>query len=119
MSAQHIVPLRVYFSVFAALLAFTALTVWVAYIDLGALNIYVALGIAATKASLVMLYFMHLKYSSRLAQLFSVSGFLWLALLLGFVLADENTRDWLHPPSGWAGQYEQAPASHDAPQTEH
>lgn len=119
MSSQHILPLRVYFSVFAALLAFTALTVWVAYQDFGELNIYVALGIAGTKASLVLLYFMHVKYASRLTQLFSVSGFIWLAILLGFVLTDVNTRDWLHPPSGWTGQYEAAPTAHDAPSTEH
>ena len=106
MSEHHIVPLRVYFTVFTALIVFTALTVWVAYIDLGSLNIFVALGIAAFKASLVMLYFMHVKYSSRLTQLFSVCGFVWLAILLSFVLLDVYSRDWLSPSPGWTEQYE-------------
>ena len=64
--SNHVVPLRVYFSVFGALMVLTAITVAVAFFDLGVLNNVVALGIAGLKATLVILYFMHVRYSGRL-----------------------------------------------------
>jgi len=100
---HHIVPLSVYITIFLALMVGTALTVWVAFIDLGELNIYLALAIAVTKASLVLWYFMHVKYSSKLVQLASVMGFIWLGIFLSFTFADLNTRDW-QPLEGWAPQ---------------
>lgn len=104
---HHIVPIPVYVAIFATLLILTGVTVGVAYIDLGRLNIFVALAIAVFKASLVVLYFMHVKYSSRLTQLAAATGFLWLGILLSFTLADEWTRDW-QPIRGWAPQPEDA-----------
>jgi len=101
--AHHIVPLPIYFAIFGALMVGTALTVWVAYFDLGVFNIYVALAIAVTKATLVLLFFMHVKYSSKLVQLASVMGFIWLAIFLAFTFADLNTRK-LQPLDGWAPQ---------------
>lgn len=102
-SHHHIVSVSVYLAIFAALLVGTALTVWVAYFDLGAFNIVVALAIAVTKASLVVLYFMHVKYSSKLVQLAACTGFIWLAIMIGFTFSDVFTRDW-QPAEGFAPQ---------------
>lgn len=96
----HVLPLRVYFAVFTALLAGTALTTWVATHDLGPWNDLVALSIAGTKATLVILYFMHVRYASRLIWIFSLAGFLWLMLFFVLILADYQTRV---PVPGWAG----------------
>jgi len=76
--SQHIVPMRVYFVIFFALMILTATTVWVAFFDLGAVNDAVALGIASTKAMLVILYFMHVRYGSRLTWIFAAVGFFFL-----------------------------------------
>jgi cytochrome c oxidase subunit IV len=95
-----IVLRRVYYGVYGALLVLTLLTIGVAYLDLGPLNVVLALGIAICKASLVMLFFMHLRYSSRLTWVIAGAGVLWLAYLLIFTLSDYFTRGWL-PVSGW------------------
>ena len=95
MSANHVVPIAVYFRVFAALLLLTGVTVWVAFLDLGAANTVVAMAIAAIKASLVVLYFMHVRYGSRLTWVFIGAGVFWLAVLITLTLSDELTRGWL------------------------
>lgn len=95
----HVLPLRVYFGVFLALLAGTALTSWVATIDLGHLNDAVALSIAGTKAALVILFFMHVRYSTKLVWVFSIAGFVWLVLFFVLILADYETRV---PVRGWS-----------------
>jgi len=94
----HFVPLRVYFSVFAALMVLTALTVFAATKDLGAFNTVVALAIACIKAVLVVLYFMHVRYSTKLTWAVIAGGFFWLLLLLLMTLSDYITRGpgWLH-----------------------
>ncbi len=102
-SRHHIVPIPLYLAIFGALLVGTALTVWVSTFDLGALSIYAAMAIAATKASLVVLFFMHVKYSSKLVQLAAVTGFIWLGIMLSMTFADFGTRDW-QPLEGWAQQ---------------
>ena len=91
------VPLRIYFAVFAALIAFTAATVAAAFTDLGPFNTVVALSIAAVKALLVLLYFMHLCYSSRLTWAFAATGFVWLALIISLTMSDIASRGWLVP----------------------
>lgn len=91
----HLVPLRIYLGVFAALLALTAATVGVAFIDLGAWNTPIALTIAVAKGLLVVLYFMHVRYGRRLTWLFAAAGFLWLAILFLFTFADFRSRDRL------------------------
>ncbi len=91
----HIVPLSVYYTIFAALLVGTALTVWVAYIDLGALNTVVALAIACTKATLVVLYFMHVKYASKLTWAVVSGSVFWLLILLALTFNDYLTRHLL------------------------
>jgi cytochrome c oxidase subunit IV len=84
----HVVPVPVYLGVFAALMVLTLVTVWAAGQDFGPLNAVVAMGIAVTKAVLVILFFMHVKYSSRLVWLVVAAAFLWLALMLGVTLSD-------------------------------
>ena len=90
--SEKIVPKRVYFTIFALLLGFTFLTVWVASLDLGPLNTIVALTIAVTKALLVALWFMHIKYSNRLTQLVVASGLFWLVIMVALTLFDYKTR---------------------------
>ena len=87
-TTHHVVPVPVYLLVFGGLLVLTFVTVWVAENDFGALNTPIALGIAVVKATLVILFFMHVKYSPRLTWLVVVAAFAWLALLLGVTLAD-------------------------------
>ena len=94
----HVVSLKVYFTNFAALMALTAFTVWVAFVDLGEMNTFVALGVAVTKATLVILFFMHVKYSSKLTWLVVASGFFFLAIMLAFTMADIVSRGWLGTP---------------------
>jgi len=96
--SDHVVPTRVYYTVFATLMVLTALTVWIAFYDLGVLNDVAALGIAAIKATLVVLFFMHVRYSSRLISLIVGTGFAWLAILLVLVMADYFSRGWLPFP---------------------
>lgn len=99
--SEHIVPVRLYIGIFVALMCFTALTTGVAYIDLGAFNTVAALAIAVAKMLLVILFFMHVKYSSGLTKVFIFAGFLFLAILVTFTLADELTRHWSPTPTGW------------------
>jgi cytochrome c oxidase subunit 4 len=87
-NAEHVPSRKIYFIVFAALLILTGATVAVAKVDLGVLNDVVALAIAVTKALLVLLFFMHVRYSTRLTVLTAVGGFLWLAILIGITLTD-------------------------------
>ena len=91
---EHVVPLSVYFAVFAALLIFTGVTTAVAFVDLGRFNILVALTIAIVKASLVLLYFMHLRYSSRLTLLFVGIAFFWLGTMIVLIMSDIVSRGW-------------------------
>ncbi|MDO8941684.1 MAG: cytochrome C oxidase subunit IV family protein [Desulfobacterales bacterium] len=96
-AAAHLVSPRVYVTIFLALMVLTAVTVGVAYVDLGPFNTLVALLIAFTKMMLVVLYFMHVRYSSRLTWAVVGAGFFWLALLLLLTLSDYVTRGqgWL------------------------
>jgi cytochrome c oxidase subunit 4 len=90
--SEHIVSPKVYFAILLALLIGTVLTVQAAKVDLGRLNIVVALTIATIKMTLVILFFMHGKYSARRIQLVIAAGFFWLAIMLGLTLADYTTR---------------------------
>jgi len=91
---HHIVSPKVYATILLALLVGTALTVWASYIDLGILNPIIALGIACTKATLVVLFFMHVKYSSKLTKLTVGDGVFTFMILVGMTLADYFTRAW-------------------------
>lgn len=90
--SEHIVSRKVYFGIFGALIVLTFITVLVARYDFGRLNAIVAMTIAVIKATLVVLYFMHVRYSSRLTQVIVVSGFLWLFIMIAFTLSDYLTR---------------------------
>ena len=90
--SAHVVPLKVYLAIFFALLVGTALTVAVAFQDLGPMNTVAALAIAGGKALLVVLWFMHVKYSSRLTWVFAAAGLAWLVLMIGLTMADFETR---------------------------
>ena len=96
--AEHIVSRTTYFAIFGALIVLTLATVVVAKTDLGEWNVVMALTIAFTKAMLVILYFMHIKYSKRLTQVVVAAGFLWLMLMLGLTLSDYLTRGWFNLP---------------------
>jgi len=98
----HVVPVKVYVGVFLALMAFTALTTGAASIDLGRWNTVVALAIAVTKMILVVLFFMHVKYSTGLTRIVILAGFFWLAILVALTLSDELTRGWTTAPGPWS-----------------
>ena len=91
---EHVVPVPVYVGIFLALLALTATTTAIAFVDLGPWNTVVALGIAVIKASLVVLFFMHLKYSPLLNRTVLLGGLFWLAIMIGLTLTDFATRGW-------------------------
>ena len=93
----HVSPMGMYLSVFAALMGLTALTAWIAFQDLGRWNDVVALAIATTKMTLVIVFFMHVKYSTRLTKLGRVE---WLPVAIDLARSDvrglrEPWRSWL------------------------
>ena len=92
--SEHIVPTRVYYLIFAALMAGTYITVQAAFVDLGAFNTVVALAIACAKATLVILFFMHVKYSTRLTWAVVAGSIFWLGILLVLTFNDYLTRSW-------------------------
>lgn len=93
--SSHTTPRKTYIFVYLALLILLGGTIGVAYVDLGIWNTVAAITIAVVKALLVVLFFMHIKYSSNLTRVYVLAGFLWLALLIGLTLTDYLTR-----PSG-------------------
>ena len=94
--SEHIVPVRVYITIFLVLLVGTALTVVAAFVDFPwQLNTVVALTIASVKATFVVLYFMHVRYSTRLIWVILASALFWMAILFALTLSDYFTRDWL------------------------
>jgi len=94
----HVVSKKIYFLIFAALLILTLVTIEVAFVDLGRGNTILALTIAMTKAVLVVLYFMHVRYSPKLTRLVVLSGLLWLVILIGITMSDYLSRGWLPYP---------------------
>lgn len=97
----HVVPVRVYVSVFLALLVGTLLTTEVAKHDLGKWNTVVALTIAVIKMMLVVLFFMHVKYAAGLTRIVILAGFFWLGIMITLTCSDELTRHWEIVPQGW------------------
>ena len=92
--SDHILPTRVYYTIFGILMLCTYLTVQIAFFDLGIFNTIAALTIAVFKAALVVLFFMHVKYSSRLTWAVVIGSVLWLGILLTLTLSDYTTRVW-------------------------
>ena len=95
---NHIVTKRQYAYVFGILMILTLVTTWAGLVDLGRLNVVVALAIAVIKASLVVLFFMHIYWSTKLNRVVVVAGFAWLGLLLWLTLTDFISRGWLPFP---------------------
>ena len=91
----HVAPKSMYYAVFFALMVGTLLTVVVAKFDLGPLNNIVMLTVACAKALLVILYFMHVRWSTRLTWVVAGSGFLWLLILFSLTMADFMSRGWV------------------------
>jgi cytochrome c oxidase subunit 4 len=89
---HHIISPGTYVAVILSLLVLTGTTVWAAYVNLGRFNIVVALAIATLKATLVILFFMHAKYSPRRTQLVIIAGIFWLGLLLFMTMSDYVSR---------------------------
>lgn len=93
MNSKHVLSVKLYAVIFIALVALTLTTTGVAFIDLGgSLNVVVALTIAVVKALLVILFFMHVRYSDRLTWIFVGAGFFWLAIMMALTLGDFLTR---------------------------
>jgi cytochrome c oxidase subunit IV len=92
--SEHIVPPKVYIGIFLSLMVLTAVTVAAAFVSLGPFNIVIALAIATLKATLVVLYFMHARYSPKRTQLVIISAVFWLAIMLALTMSDYASR---HP----------------------
>ena len=99
--SETIVAKKTYFLVWGSLLMLLALTVAVAYIHLGWFNAAAALSIAGVKALIIILYFMHVKYSPKLVSLVIIAAFVWLGMLFLWSLSDYLTRVYLPPPTVW------------------
>jgi cytochrome c oxidase subunit 4 len=95
MAGHHVAPRTLYYLVFLALIVGTVLTVVVAKFDLGPFNNVVMLTIACAKALLVILFFMHVRWSSRLTWVVAGSGFVWLLIMFGLTMFDYLSRGWV------------------------
>src|SRR4051794_9758656 len=93
--AEHHVSMTTYWVIFIALMVLLIVTVAAAFVNLGEMNMIVAMTIAGIKAALVILYFMHVKFASRLTKVFVAASFTWLAILFGLSFMDYISRDWL------------------------
>jgi cytochrome c oxidase subunit 4 len=91
---HHVTPPIVYVIIFATLLVFTALTVGASYIEMDIFNPIVALAIGVVKATLVVLFFMGVKYSTKLTKLTVFAGLFTFLVLIGMTLADYISRAW-------------------------
>jgi len=92
--SAHILPKRLYYTIFAILMFCTYLTVQIAFFDLGALNTIAAIGIACFKATIVILFFMHVKYSTRLTWAVVLGSIFWFGILIALTMSDYLTRVW-------------------------
>ena len=111
---EHVMPLQVYFGVFGALMVLTVLTVWLSYFGLGPIAIEGAMVVALIKASLVIGYFMHLKYEGRFLSLLFVGSLFFLFLLFLFCFVDLGTRNVIlkeHETTAFFAEKERAAAA--------
>ncbi|MEK7774709.1 MAG: cytochrome C oxidase subunit IV family protein [Candidatus Zixiibacteriota bacterium] len=97
---RHILPLGLYLNVFVALLTFTAITVWVSYMDFGVFNLLVAMTVAVVKASLVAMYFMHLRYDNKLYTISFLLSIFLLGVFIILTLFDTLRRDDIYDIKG-------------------
>ena len=115
----HVSPISLYITIFLALMVLTGVTVGAAFVNLGSFNFPVAMVIAVFKASLVVWYFMHVKYQSNLTKLTVSTGLFFLAILLGMMLLDYGSKKGppgvlvpMPPPTDSMGVMETTPARH-------
>jgi len=95
---SHVSSKGLYYTIFASLCVLTIVTVAIARVDLGVMNTPIALAVAVTKALLVILFFMGVKYNTTLTKTVAISGFVWLIILFGITMGDYLTRGWLGVP---------------------
>lgn len=101
MSGHHIVPIRTYAVVFTTLLVLLVLTVAIAYVHLGALALPIAMAIAIVKALLIIMFFMEVKYQSKLVWVFAGSSFVFLIIMFVMTMNDYATRVWWQSHLGY------------------
>ena len=99
----HVSPKSTYYAIFGALMILTGVTVAAAFVNMGSLNFPIAISIAITKATLVILFFMHVKYSSRLTKMVVGMSFFFLSILFALTLTDYLSRGWFTSPRGSGG----------------
>lgn len=97
----HVAPVSMYLAVFGALFVLTIITWWVATFDLGAINTPLALGIAFLKASLVVMFFMHLKYNAKILWMVAVCSVLMTVVMFVFTMSDYVSRGYIPYPESW------------------
>ena len=90
--AHQVIPQKIYVLVFVTLICLTLITVDVAFYNFGFLNIYIAMTIATCKALVVVLYFMHVRYSPKLTWIFAGAGIFWLIIMFALMVSDYLTR---------------------------
>jgi cytochrome c oxidase subunit 4 len=95
---SHVSSKGLYYTIFASLFVLTMVTVGIARLDLGAMNTPIALAVAGVKATLVILFFMGVKYNTPLTKVVAASGFVWLIILFGMTMGDYLTRAWIGFP---------------------
>ena len=88
MTEHHVVPVRVYLVIFALLIIMTAITTAVAFVDLGRMNVVIMLAIAVTKATLVVLYFMHVRWGEQLLKVAIGTAVACFLVMIGLTLSD-------------------------------
>ena len=96
---HHVMPVKIYVAVVSCLFVFTCITVLAAFVDLGSINTPLAMAIAIFKATLVVLFFMHVRYNTPLMWVVSGAGFFFLLILLSLTLQDYMSRGWDTPPA--------------------
>jgi len=111
--SAHVLPKSTYYLIFFSLMVLTAVTVAVAFVNLGSLNFPIAIGVAITKATLVVLFFMHVKYSSRMTKMVVGLAVFFLLVMLGLTMTDYATRDWFASPRGSSGAGTSQAITHD------
>ncbi|MFA6240849.1 MAG: cytochrome C oxidase subunit IV family protein [Candidatus Hydrogenedentales bacterium] len=108
--SHHVVPPTVYMKAAVALAVLMALTIIAAFVNMGSLNPVVAMTISVAKAVVIVLFFMNVKYSSRLTWVFVGGGFFWLLILFGMLMPDYVSRSWEDQGQAWEAPHQAAPA---------
>ncbi|HFB52349.1 MAG TPA: caa(3)-type oxidase subunit IV [Anaerolineae bacterium] len=92
---EHVIPVKTYFIVYLSLMVLLVVTVAVAFNNFGPFNLSIAMGVAVVKTVLIVLYFMHMKYSPKLIWLYAGAGFFWLFMLILLTMGDYLSRGWV------------------------